>query len=121
MYKADFDAERAAREKAHAEKEVMMNEMETLRAECEAAQQEAANQTQTRVLEMQRRHGGDSHNAVGARGGRQGVGGQVGGYPGGGMDAWGYHQDDVVHNNLYGDNPGADLRVDRAQGVRIFC
>ena len=116
VYKADFDAERAAREKAHADKEVLMNELETLRAECEHAQQEAAQQAQPRVLELQRRHGGDAGG-----GGQQGQA-EYGGLHTGGIDAWGtfqYGDNSGMANDFYGGDQ-AGIGAGR-EGVRYDC
>ncbi|XP_072026186.1 uncharacterized protein [Amphiura filiformis] len=121
VYKADFDAERAAREKAHADKEVLLNELETLRAECENAQQEAANQAQPRVLEMQRRHGGD------AGAGQQGQD-DYGLLHTGGMDPWGtfqpYGDNNAmgIPNDFYSnDQAGANRDMGLQPGRNVTC
>lgn len=56
VYKADFDAERAAREKQHAEKETIFAEMQNLQLRNEQLIEELDNYSKKQVAEMQRRH-----------------------------------------------------------------
>ncbi|XP_070559297.1 optineurin-like isoform X2 [Ptychodera flava] len=58
IFQADFQAEREAREKAHGDKEAMMQEMMQLRLENQQLQDELNTYTNNQLVEMQRRHGG---------------------------------------------------------------
>ncbi|XP_038054539.1 optineurin-like [Patiria miniata] len=60
IFKNDFDAERAAREKGHAEREALMAELEALREENQRMQEELASLTKTQLQQMQHRHGSTS-------------------------------------------------------------
>ncbi|XP_071810140.1 optineurin-like [Asterias amurensis] len=56
IYKNDFDAERAAREKSHTDMELLMVDMERLREDNQRMQEELATHTKVQLQQMQNRH-----------------------------------------------------------------
>ncbi|XP_022081251.1 optineurin-like isoform X2 [Acanthaster planci] len=73
IYKNDFDAEREAREKAHTEREALMDELEAVKELNQQMQDQLASHAQTQLQQMQHRH---SNTLGGSSGG--GSGGGVG-------------------------------------------
>ncbi|XP_077991141.1 uncharacterized protein LOC144445309 isoform X2 [Glandiceps talaboti] len=57
IYQADFQAEREAREKAHGEREALMQEIQQLQLENQQLQDDLNTYTNTQIVEMQKRHG----------------------------------------------------------------
>ncbi|XP_077870083.1 uncharacterized protein LOC100375641 isoform X2 [Saccoglossus kowalevskii] len=68
IYQADFQAEREAREKAHGEKEKLVQDIQDLQLENQQLQDDLNTLSKTQIAEMQKRHGKHEPRPAGAAG-----------------------------------------------------